>query len=896
MGGQTEEKKPKKHICVGLLAHVDAGKTTLSESILYHTGAIRTFGRVDHGNTFLDTDDMERLRGITIFSKQARFCLDEKQITLLDTPGHVDFSAEMERTLMVLDYGIMVINGSDGVQSHTLTLWKLLSRYGIPVFLFINKMDQAGTDKDLLMSQLQEKLDEHCIDFGNYGEISFWEELAMCNEDLMEEYVNQDCIENSHIRQAVRERQVFPCYFGSALKAFGVQEFLRGLSQYLVCPSYPDQFAARVFKITRDSSGNRLTHMKIMGGTLKVKEILTNQKTDGEKKDNAWEEKADQIRLYSGNQFQLVKEAEAGAVCTVSGLTKTFAGEGLGAEASLVHPMLIPVLTYQISLPAACNQHDMLLKLRQLEEEEPQLHIVWKEAFSEIHVQVMGEIELEILRALILERYGVLVEFLSGSIIYQETIAEAVEGVGHFEPLRHYAEVHLLMEPLEPGSGIILDSCCSEDMLSRNWQRLVLTHLEEKTHRGVLTGSEITDMKITLVSGKAHQKHTEGGDFRQATYRAVRQGLRKAKSILLEPVYEFQLELPTQLIGRAMADIQKMNGIFAPPTAGKEMSVITGTAPVAAMKDYQKEVTAYSKGLGRLFCSIKGYEPCKNANVIIKEIGYDPDKDLDHPCDSVFCSHGAGFIVNWQDVEQYMHLESIIKPDSIKETSSRQKKSHTFADYGDEKELEEIFQRTYGTAKRERYQPVRRIEASKKEDKQLPWNEKYVQRKEQYLLVDGYNIIFAWKDLKEIAKDNLDGARDRLIEILENYQGYKKHPVIVVFDAYKVSGGVGSVTQQGGVHVIYTKEAETADQYIEKTVSQLAKEYDITVATSDQLVQMIIWGDGAKRLSAMGLKEEIDGTGVQIREICLGMERGKRNYPFEDLKNQILSHDLPRES
>lgn len=884
------EDTTSKHICIGILAHVDAGKTTLAESILYLCGNIRKLGRVDHKDAFLDTNELERARGITIFSKQALLNLGKKEVTLLDTPGHVDFSAEMERTLQVLDYAILVINGADGVQSHTLTLWKLLQFYRIPVFLFINKMDQEGTDRHQLLEDLKRRLDDCCIDFEGADREQMLDELAMCDEGMMEEYLESGEIGADAIAQAVRKRKVYPCFFGSALKVEGVRELLDGLDTYTVFPQYPDQFGARVYKITRDAQGNRLTHMKITGGSLKVKEFLTNRQ-EGE--EGYWKEKADQIRIYSGSQFTAVSEAGAGAVCAVTGLTKTYSGEGLGLEAKSQPPVLEPVLTYRILPPWDCDVHGLLRKLRQLEEEEPHLHITWNETLGEIHAQVMGEIEIEILKSMIAGRFGVEVEFGAGNLVYKETILEPVEGVGHFEPLRHYAEVHLLLEPGDPGSGLQFETCCSEDMLAGNWQRLILTHLEEKKHVGVLTGSEITDMKITLIAGRAHQKHTEGGDFRQATYRAVRHGLKKAKSVLLEPVYEFCLEVPVETVGRAMADIRRMNGTFHPPVLEEDMQVITGSAPVACMRDYQTEVASYTKGRGRLSCTVKGYEPCHNAQEVIEAMHYDSEADTENPTGSVFCSHGAGFVVGWQEVEEYMHVESGFKT-GFQEAERESRRmlppsaSSSVSDFITQDEIDEILTRTYGTPKRERNPFNRNSSSAVRTDSEYrytrPSGSAAKEKRDKYLLVDGYNIIYAWEELKELAQVNLDGARHRLMDILCNYQGYQKDTLILVFDAYKVEGGQGSVEKYHNIYVIYTKEAETADQYIEKAVHEIGHKYDVTVATSDYLEQMIIWGSGARRISALGLKKEIEAVREQIKESYMEkQQQGGKNYPFQNL-------------
>ena len=656
--GFTSENKPEKQITMGILAHVDAGKTTLSEGILYTCKAIRKLGRVDHQDAFLDTNTLERNRGITIFSKQAECTLGEFGITLLDTPGHVDFSAEMERTLQVLDYGILVISGADGVQGHTETLWRLLSRYQIPVFLFINKMDQPGTDRETLLVELKEKLDTNCVDFSADQTSEDWkEQVAVCDEQVMEAYLEGEEISRVQIQKMIWERKLFPCYFGSALKLTGVKEFLEDLKLRIRESSYPESFGAKIYKITRDSQGERLSHMKITGGTLKVKSVLSNGRP-GETGEGIWQEKVNQIRIYSGEKYTMVSEVKAGTVCAVTGLTATYPGQGLGSEQASDMPVLEPVLSYRIGLPTEVNVHQALLQLRQLEEEEPLLHIVWNETLGEIYAQVMGEVQIEILKSLIKERFGMTVTFDEGNIVYKETILEPVEGIGHFEPLRHYAEVHLLLEPGETGSGLTFATDCSEDVLDRNWQRLILTHLEEREHKGVLLGAPITDMKITLLTGRAHIKHTEGGDFRQATYRAVRQGLRKAKSQLLEPYYEFRLEVPSEQVGRSMTDIQKMLGEFDPPKTEGEMTVLTGSAPVVTMRDYQKEVISYTSGRGRLSCTLKGYYPCHNQEEVVEAVGYDPEADLENPTGSVFCAHGAGFVVNWDQVEDYMHVES----------------------------------------------------------------------------------------------------------------------------------------------------------------------------------------------------------------------------------------------
>lgn len=912
-----------KKLVIGILAHVDAGKTTLSEELLYLCGEIRKIGRVDHGDAFLDTYELEKERGITIFSKQALLKTENMEVTLLDTPGHVDFSAEMERTLQVLDYAILVINGMDGVQSHTMTLWRLLERYQIPTFLFVNKMDQQGTDHDALLNDLKQHLHENCVDFGrtqdtDYGMYELTpeqlENIAVCEEDLLETYLETDIVEDRDIVRLIIQRKIFPCYFGSALKEKGVKDFWNGVQKYTAEPERPTEFGAKVFKIARDEQGNRLTYMKITGGSLKVKTLLSSnsngQSLPGRKAEEAaWEEKADQIRLYSGAKYELTSEAEAGTVCAVTGLTRTYPGEGLGIEQESELPILEPVLNYQIILPDDCDPHQMLQKLRQLEEEEPQLHILWDSQFSEIHAQLMGEVQIEILKKLIWDRFHVAVEFGAGSIVYKETVAEPVEGVGHFEPLRHYAEAHLLIEPGEPGSGCQFFTACSEDVLARNWQRLILTHLEEKEHIGVLTGSPLTDVQITILTGRAHAKHTEGGDFRQATYRAVRQGLRKARNILLEPYYEFRLEVPAEMIGRAMADVQKMQGTFDAPEVEGETAILKGTAAVAQMRDYQKEVVSYTHGTGKLFCSLKGYAPCKNQDEVVQNIGYDPEADLENPTGSVFCAHGAGFVVPWDQVEDYMHLQSGVDMDELDSESwyedvesaqnpgtavdnanisgnisGKNGKFSYSGSYEEEEELQAIFERTFGPMKRDRtaFQkktvhsstPATRYRAGKP-------------RQEEYLLVDGYNIIFSWEELNELAKENIHAACDKLMDILSNYQGYRKCTLILVFDAYKVEGHVEEIIPYHNIYVVYTKEAETADQYIEKTVHRIGRQYQVTVATSDGLEQVIIMGQGAHRISAQGLKKEIEDTEKTAREEWHQRRQSSKTYLFDHMSEEM---------
>ena len=905
--GFTSENKPEKQITMGILAHVDAGKTTLSEGILYTCKAIRKLGRVDHQDAFLDTNTLERNRGITIFSKQAECTLGEFGMTFLDTPGHVDFSAEMERTLQVLDYAILVISGADGVQGHTETLWRLLSRYQIPVFLFINKMDQPGTDREALLAEVKEKLDANCVEFSADQTDEEWkEQVAVCDEQVMEAYLEGEEISREQIRQMIRERKLFPCYFGSALKMTGVEEFLDDLKLRIRETSYPETFGAKIYKITRDNQGERLTHMKITGGTLKVKSVLSNGRP-GETGEGIWQEKVNQIRIYSGEKYTMVSEVKAGTVCAVTGLTATYPGQGLGSEQASDMPVLEPVLSYRIGLPTEVNVHQALLQLRQLEEEEPLLHIVWNETLGEIYAQVMGEVQIEILKSLIKERFGMAVTFDEGNIVYKETILEPVEGVGHFEPLRHYAEVHLLLEPGETGSGLTFTTDCSEDVLDRNWQRLILTHLEEREHKGVLIGAPITDMKITLLTGRAHIKHTEGGDFRQATYRAVRQGLRKAKSQLLEPYYEFRLEVPSEQVGRSMTDIQKMLGEFDPPKTEGEMTVLTGSAPVVTMRDYQKEVISYTSGRGRLSCTLKGYYPCHNQEEVVEAVGYDPEADLENPTGSVFCAHGAGFVVNWDQVEDYMHVESGWNAPAGQETkpekpvTAKNWKEENEKYRATEKELEEIFERTYGPIRKLGEEPPagRSVKGWKKSRRDPlegygKSSSDYKQKKtpdgeKEYLLVDGYNIIFAWEDLKELAAVNIDGARERLMDILCNYQGFKKSTLILVFDAYKVKGNPGSVETYHNIHVVYTKEAETADQYIEKTVHEIGRKYRVTVATSDQLEQVIILGQGGQRMSARELLEDVIEVSHQIRETARQKRSSDKNYLFDHLDEETAA-------
>ena len=901
--GNNSENKPDRYINIGIVAHVDAGKTTLSESMLYHAGAIRKLGRVDHKDAFLDTDQMERERGITIFSKQAVFRWKERTITLLDTPGHVDFSAEMERVLQVLDCAVLVVSGADGVQGHTQTLWKLLKRYHIPTFLFVNKMDQEGTDGEKLLKELRKRFGENVVPFVDImtesdcpgGKVylhtkegaveEVLEELAVCEDDMMEEYLEEGRISLDKVQKAVADRQVFPCYFGSALHSQGVEELLDGLDLYIKDKTYPAEFGAKVYKIARDNQGNRLTYLKVTGGRLKVKDVV-----------EGLNEKINQIRIYSGEKFEAVQEVEAGRVCAVTGLENTRPGQGIGAEEESDLPVLEPVLTYQILLPDDCDVHKMLLNLKILEEEEPELHIVWEEQTSEIHVQLMGDVQIEILQRMIKERFGVLVEFGEGSIVYKETITAPVEGVGHFEPLRHYAEVHLRLEPGERGSGMQFAAECSEDILDRNWQRLVLTHLEEKEHKGVLTGSPITDMKITLTSGRAHQKHTEGGDFRQATYRAVRQGLKKADSILLEPYYEFRMELPSENVGRAMTDIQNMSGKFGTPMIEEETTVLTGSAPVSLMRGYQKEFTAYTGGRGRMAVSLKGYDICHNQEEVLAASTYDSEADLANPTGSVFCAHGAGFVVDWDEVEEYMHMEHTLESGNDDEMDVMEvtlpKRRHSSIELTRE-ELDAIYVRTPDPKKNRSTGPVTvRVKEKTREPGSAYQDPKWEARRrakagtEEYLLVDGYNIIFSWEELKELSERDIGAARGKLADILSNYQGFRKCTLILVYDAYKVEGNPGEVMKYHNIYIVYTKEAETADQYIEKTVRRIAKNADVTVATSDGLEQVIIMGQGAHRMSAPGLKEEVELALKELRGEHLGRQVNLKNYLLDYLDEE----------
>ncbi len=900
-----------RKLVTGILAHVDAGKTTLSEALLYFGGSIRKPGRVDKGDAFLDTYGQERERGITIFSKEARISYKALQLTLLDTPGHVDFSAEMERTLQVLDMAILVISASAGVQGHTRTLWRLLNHYGVPIFVFVNKMDQPDTDRETILEKLKADLSEYCIDFTNQETEEFFENIAVSDEGALNEFLTTDRICDETIQKLIRERKIFPCFFGSALKLTGVEELLNGLLRYTGGTVYPTGFGARIYKITRDAQGNRLTHMKITGGSLKARDELSGMgeasfQSGGQiRRREPWTEKINQIRLYSGEKFETHAEVTAGEICAVTGLTKTRAGEGLGFERGTVRPELSPILSYSVLLPDGMDAAVMLQKLRQLEEEEPQLHIEWDERNKEIKAQIMGQVQTEVYRNLIRERFNVDVDFGTGSIVYKETIANTVEGVGHFEPLRHYAEVHLLLEPGLPGSGLRISSDCREDLLDLNWQRLVLTHLEEKEHPGVLAGAPITDMKITLKAGRAHLKHTEGGDFRQATYRALRQGLMQAENVLLEPYYDFRLEVPDSAVGRAMSDLDKMRGNFSLQQSGTGTAVLEGMAPMALLQDYQKEVVSYTKGAGQLHLSLKGYFPCHNTEEVLENAGYDPERDVENPSSSVFCAHGAGFLVAWDEAPSYMHLESCLKnkgdedgnpaaadgeewswlsesgEDRIftakgaERISGREKAGENASSFIGTEEIDEILNRTAyanrkgsgtgsGTGNRNGWRRNGRKEESTLTRGAQTRTYKQTPKKEAYLLVDGYNVIFAWDELKELAEKNLDGARGRLLDLLCNYQAVKGCQLIAVFDAYRLAGHPTEVSDYHNIHVVFTKEAETADQYIEKFAHENSHKYDVTVATSDGLEQIIIIGEGCRLMSSRELKEDIERLSREI--------------------------------
>ena len=853
----------RKQIVLGILAHVDSGKTTLSEAMLYRAGVTRRLGRVDHKDAFLDTDALEKARGITIFSKQALLTAGDTDITLLDTPGHVDFSTETERTLQVLDYAVLVVSGTDGVQSHTETLWRLLRRYHVPTFVFVNKMDLPGMERQELLAQLNRRLGEGFVDFGA-EQADRDEALALCDENLMDRMLDAGQLQDADLIPAIARRHVFPCWFGAALKLEGVDALLDGLDRYTRPAPALEAFGAKVFKVSQDEQGARLTWLRVTGGELKVKAQLTGE-ADGE----LWAEKTNQLRLYSGAKYTLTEAIGPGQVCAVTGLTKARPGEGLGAERDSDLPVLEPVLSYQVLLPEGADVHAALGKLHRLEEEEPQLHVVWNETLGEIHVQLMGEIQLEVLRSLLAERFGLEVEFGPGGILYKETITEPMEGVGHYEPLRHYAEVHLKLEPLPRGSGMQFAADCREEVLDKNWQRLVLTHLEEKQHLGVLTGSPLTDVKITLIAGRAHLKHTEGGDFRQATYRAVRQGLMLAKSQLLEPWYAFRLEVPAENIGRAMSDIQRMEGTFDPPESGEETAVLTGFAPVSTMRSYPMEVVSYTRGRGHLSLTLDGYRPCHNAQEVIAAIGYEPEHDLDNPADSVFCAHGAGFVVPWDQVRSHMHVDSgwgkSTRPEQEAAVPQRRAMAYR-ATLEEDAELLKIFERTYGPIKRDPLAAFRPVQKRERPD----FAAEQWEIAPEYLLVDGYNIIFAWDELNALSKESLDAARHKLMDILCNYQGFQKCVLILVFDAYRVPGSPGSIEQYHNIHVVYTKEAETADMFIERVTHEIGRNRRVRVATSDGMEQIIILGHGALRVSARMFHEEVQNVEKQIRALVQG--------------------------
>lgn len=907
-----------KRLVVGILAHVDAGKTTLSEALLFENGSIRKIGRVDNKDAFLDTFTLEKERGITIFSKQAVLQKDDTVITLLDTPGHVDFSAEMERTLWLLDAAVLVVSASDGIQGHIRTLWKLLKKHGIPTILFINKMDQPGADKEELLARVKMHLSDSCVDFSALDP-AVWmdganedlekkgviedalEQIAVSEEGLLEYFLEHGSLTKEQVMETIEKRRVFPCLFGSALRNEGVKQLLDSLYEYVSMPAYPSEFGARVYKIARDEQGNRLTYLKVTGGGLKVKETLNGDMADG----SLWEEKVNQIRIYSGARFETVNEASPGCVCAVTGLTKTLPGEGLGFDRKGELPVLEPVLVYSIVLPDGVDALSMLPKLKQLEEEDPQLHIVWEEEIRELKVQLMGEVQLEVLKKQIQERFEVKVSFEEGAIVYKETIADTVEGVGHFEPLRHYAEVHLLLSPGEPGTGIQVLADCSEDLLARNWQRLIMTHVEEREHRGVLTGSVLTDVKVTLIAGKAHLKHTEGGDFRQATYRAIRQGLMQASSVLLEPHYEFRLEVPVSMVGRAMTDLEMMHGNFVLQESGtslqgqniiEEMAVLTGTIPVSTARGYSMQVTSYTKGLGHFFCTLKGYYPCHNTEEVVERIGYHPEEDVRNPADSVFCMHGAGVIVPWDQVHEYMHIsaagENIYHDDDtpvyyegMKPLSGKTKENGEMV-MGTE-EIDYIINRTAFSNRKDDFshkpgylkrKPIAKDYGSSKAAQTVTYAPK--PKAPKYLLVDGYNVIFAWDELKALAEKNIDGARGALMDILCNYQAICQMEVILVFDAYRVEGHATEFSDYQNIHVVYTKEAETADYYIEHFAHENSKRYDITVVTSDGLEQVIIRGAGCALISSREFEKEVKRTQDSFRQEYLESKKKENDKTY----------------
>lgn len=844
-----------KRIAVGILAHVDAGKTTLSEGLLYSSGTIRSLGRVDFKNTFLDTDEIERKRGITVFSKQAVIDTGNTVITLLDTPGHTDFSAEAERVMAVLDYAVLLISANDGIQGHTKTLWDILKKNNIPVFVFINKMDLLGADKNRVLDELRNGFDGEFVDFTNENKEEICEALALCDEAIMQKYLKCGTVEKKEVVNAICQRKCFPCFCGSALKMEGVEEFLRAFDELTVQTANFADFGAKIFKIGRDDKGQRLTFMKITGGQLKVKSVIDTE--------DAFKEKINEIRIYSGEKYQCVENVESGCVCAVTGPKKTYAGQGLGFEKNSAKLTAEPIFNYKVVLPKGIEVPIAMEKLKEIEQEETQLNVIWNERLKEVQIRLMGEIQLEVLKQLISKRFGMNVEFEQGNIVYKETISAVAEGVGHYEPLRHYAEVHLVLEPLERGGGIQFSSDCSEDVLDKNWQRLIMTHLMEKQHIGILTGSPLTDVKITLKSGRAHLKHTEGGDFRQATYRAVRNGLCYGNCKILEPYYDFTIEVPGENVGRVMTDLDLMGAKFSFPKMHGEMTKIMGSVAASAIQNYKKEFIGYTHGKGKLSLKFSGYEECRNADEVIEKIGYNFESDTENTADSVFCSHGAGFNVKWDKVKDYMHLESVLKQ---KEREKIEPRIVNPVKWGaSDEELLKVFERTYGKVKRKNPNNLLRTPANIKENKKAGKAKKAFD--EEYLLIDGYNIIFAWESLKNLAKDNLDAARNALTERIAAYKVLRRCEIILVFDAYKVKGGVGDIEKVNGITVVYTKEAQTADSYIEKAAKELSKDYKVTVATSDGLEQLIIFGSGAFRMTARQLEEDVISAENQIREM-----------------------------
>ncbi|NMB32909.1 MAG: GTP-binding protein [Clostridium sp.] len=866
----------------GILAHVDAGKTTLSEGILYLSGKTRKLGRVDNKNAYLDTHELERARGITIFSQQAVFKIDRTWITLLDTPGHMDFSAEMERTLRILDYAILVISAPDGIQGHTKTLWRLLRAYNIPTFLFVNKMDREGVNKAKIIKIIKTQLEDGCIDFTQTGTEDFYDQMAMSDEIMMENYLEKGYVEISNINTAIRQRKVFPCFFGSALRLEGVKEFVAAIVKYSIAPDYPNELGARIFKVTRDEQGNRLTHMKLTGGVLRVKDAVTN---------GVWKGKINQIRIYSGQKYKIADKVEAGSVFSVTGIGNSIPGDTLGIEKNPNIPMLEPVLVYKILPPNGYDPRMLLPKLREIEEEEPELRVVWSEQLQEIQIQVMGEIQIEILKEIVKNRFGIEISFGRGRIRYKETILSTVEGVGHFEPLGHYAEVHLLLEPRKRGSGLEFSCECIDNNLDINWQRLILTHLKEKKHIGVLTGSPITDMKISLLAGRSHNEHTVGGDFREATYRAVRQGLMEARSLLLEPYYSFELELPEKMIGKAMTDIERMQGTCEISHISENMATLKGNAPVLTMQNYQRELTAYTSGAGRLFYNLGDYQPCHNAKKIIEQIGYNPENDMENPTGSLFCIHGSSLSVSWDKVKKHMHIESRFKKEIPFEKLDSKKNSCSEKKTISPEEINQILNKTFYANSQKKSGP--RIIRPSKKIHTMPANhytKNQTKQKKEYLLVDGYNIIYSWPELREHIEGSMETARTKLLDFLCNYQWIRQCRVAVVFDAYRVEGHREEITSYYNIHAVYTREAQTADQYIEKFAYDNKENYNITVATSDNLQQIIVWGEGCCLLSADELKNEVEKANRKAEQKFREINIKKRNYLSDQLPPKIMQH------